>query len=67
LPEVYEWYINEWVNLCAVNPETKELFVFKAGKFYPYNPVQKTINSIRDIVPLLEAHEENISVYALEH
>lgn len=67
LPDVYEWYINQWVNLCAVNPETKELFVFKEGKFYPYNPVQKSISTVRDIVPVLEAHEENISVYALEH
>lgn len=66
-PEVYEWFINEWVNLTAVNPETKELFVFKAGKFYPYEPLQATVNTIQDIMPVLEANEENISVYAFEY
>ena len=66
-PEVYEWFINEWVNLTAVNPETKELFVFKAGKFYPYEPLQATVNTIQDITPVLEANEENISVYAFEY
>jgi uncharacterized protein len=32
-PETYEWFINEWVHLVVVNPETRELYSFKDGKF----------------------------------
>jgi len=30
--DTYEWFINEWVHLVAVNPETKELSSFKDGR-----------------------------------
>ncbi len=66
-PEVYEWFINEWVHITAVNPETKELSVFKNGKFNPYTPLKNNIETVADITSVLETQEENISVYALEY
>jgi hypothetical protein len=65
LPDIYEWYINEWVNLVAVNPETREEFVFKNGAFTPYNPLKKNLETIADVTPLVESSEENFPVYLI--
>jgi uncharacterized protein YbcC (UPF0753/DUF2309 family) len=61
----YEWFINEWVNLVVVNPETKELFSFQKGEFVPYNPLTKDLQKISDITPLLESTQENFPVYLI--
>lgn len=63
---MYEWFINEWVHLIAMNPETKELSVFKDGRFTSYIPLQKTTPSVSDITPILETSTENIPVYLIE-
>jgi uncharacterized protein YbcC (UPF0753/DUF2309 family) len=34
--ETYEWFINDWVKLVSIHPETKELQVFEGGYFRPY-------------------------------
>jgi uncharacterized protein YbcC (UPF0753/DUF2309 family) len=64
-PEMYEWYINEWVNLVAVNPETRAEFVFKDGEFVHYHPLKERLNSVSDISPLVESSEENFPVYLI--
>jgi uncharacterized protein len=65
--ETYEWFINEWVHLITVNPETKELYVFKDGAFLPYKPIHQTIGKVSDITPVLEEQQENLPVYLLSH
>ena len=42
-PATYEWFINEWVKLVVVHPETLELYHFQGGEFEIYNPIQKEI------------------------
>lgn len=37
----YEWFKNNWVNLVAVQPETKEFFIFHQGEFKKYYPLFK--------------------------
>ncbi len=64
-PETYEWFINEWVHLIAVNPETYELSVFKEGKFSVYEPLSKKTDSINDTLSLFESSAENLPVYAI--
>jgi uncharacterized protein len=61
-PEMYEWFINEWVHLVALNPETNEYHLFKEGNFYPYRPLQQIIDSTSDVSSLVALHEENIPV-----
>ncbi|HEY5825217.1 MAG TPA: putative inorganic carbon transporter subunit DabA, partial [Cyclobacteriaceae bacterium] len=65
-PEVYEWFINEWVNIASINPDTHEISVFKEGKFYPYQPLKRTTEKISDLTPLLESHHDNLPVYVLQ-
>lgn len=37
----YEWFGNNWVNLVAVQPETREFFTFENGHFKNYKPLFK--------------------------
>ncbi|WP_428655952.1 YbcC family protein [Runella sp.] len=64
-PATYEWFINEWVNLAVINPETNKISVFKNGEFVSYKPLENHIDSIDDITHLLETHQENLPVYSL--
>jgi hypothetical protein len=61
-PETYEWFINEWVHLAAVNPETNEVSIFKEGAFYPYQPLAQKIDSVSDVMTLFESSHENLPV-----
>jgi uncharacterized protein YbcC (UPF0753/DUF2309 family) len=74
-PEMYEWFINEWVHLAAVNPETSEVFYFVKGTFVPYQPLTDKIHFFKDVHTLLEdakemetnhiahATQENLPIY----
>lgn len=78
VPEMYEWFINEWVHLSVINPETDELFYFKEGNFNPYIPKTNQIRFFKDIHTLLEeakemetnhishATQENLPIYFYE-
>lgn len=63
--ETYEWFINEWVHLVAINPETKELSLFKDGTFTLYEPLPASVETISDITSIIESNQENLPVYAL--
>jgi uncharacterized protein len=63
--ETYEWFINDWVKLVSINPETKELSVFEKGEFKPYNPITKDIQEIDNLDELLASSQENFPVYLL--
>jgi uncharacterized protein YbcC (UPF0753/DUF2309 family) len=78
-PEVYEWFIHEWVHLVAIHPVNNEYFYFKAGQFIPYTPLAKQVNSITDMKHFIEnangmitnhivdATIENLPVHLLPH
>lgn len=63
--ETYEWFINEWIHLVVVHPQTLELFRFKDGEFKPYKTVKEHIDTVKDINQLLEVHTENIPVHLI--
>ncbi|MBK7762929.1 MAG: DUF2309 domain-containing protein [Bacteroidetes bacterium] len=42
-PDMYEWFINEWVHLAVFHPETHEIYYFKEGKFSMYKPYDITL------------------------
>ncbi|MDP1727237.1 MAG: DUF2309 domain-containing protein [Bacteroidota bacterium] len=78
VPEMYEWFINEWVHLVVLNPETNEFNYFKDGTFTKYIPLTRDFNIMKDLNALLEtaqemetnyivdATRENLPVYALK-
>jgi uncharacterized protein len=57
-PDMYEWFINEWVHLVSVHPETNELFYFKEGEFVAYHTLAREIHFFRDVHSLLESAKE---------
>ncbi|MBK7182470.1 MAG: DUF2309 domain-containing protein [Bacteroidetes bacterium] len=77
-PEMYEWFINEWVHLIAIDPETNKFHYFKNGTFEEYIPIEKKINKISDFTSFIEstkkmdsnyivdATQENLPIYSLE-
>ncbi len=66
VPATYEWFVNEWVRLIVINPETQELFRFKDGAFLPYKPLKQTIETVSDVTPLIETNLDNLPVYVLD-
>jgi uncharacterized protein YbcC (UPF0753/DUF2309 family) len=77
VPEMYEWFINEWVHLAVVHPETNQFFYFKEGAFGAYTPLKQETGLLQDVHALLEsslkmetnqtadATRENLPVYLL--
>ncbi len=66
-PETYEWFINEWVHLMAIHPETRRLLRFRDGHFTPYIPGEDKIKVINDIMPIIETSEENLPVFIIHN
>jgi uncharacterized protein YbcC (UPF0753/DUF2309 family) len=58
VPEMYEWFINEWVHLVVVNPETKKFNYFKNGGFTEYVPVAQKTQEVTDFNSLIESAKE---------
>jgi uncharacterized protein len=63
--EVYEWFVNEWVNIVAIHPETHAFYLFKNGEFTEYVPFRKNVEVIPDMTHVLEDNHENLPVYEL--
>lgn len=61
----YEWFVNEWVNLVAVNPETKETYRFKKGKFELYHSHVTELPVSNNLAKLVESHQENFPVHLI--
>ncbi len=76
-PEMYEWFINEWVHLVAMDPKTNQFFYFKEGAFIPYTPLTQQVTRVENIHTLIEkasgmetnriadATKENLPVFTL--
>ena len=58
LPELYEWFNNEWVHLVSVNPETKQFSYFKDGEFIKYETLANQVPSISNMHDFLERAKE---------
>jgi len=56
----YQWFINEWIHLVVVHPETKAFYQFKEGAFVSYTPITQTVKTADNIEQLIETERENI-------
>lgn len=61
----YQWFINQWIHLIAVHPETKKLFRFINGAFESLSLLPDEVPLQEDIESLLEASDDNIHVFQL--
>jgi uncharacterized protein YbcC (UPF0753/DUF2309 family) len=63
---MYEWYINDWIHLVSIHPETRQLSVFKDGVFGPFAPLTKELEVLNDIAPVIEKNRENLPVFLMD-
>lgn len=59
----YEWFINDWVKLVCIHPESKAAHLFENGAFHPYTCIQEKIEKIHSLEELLLSNQENFPVY----
>ena len=64
--DTYEWFINDWVKLVSIHPESKELQVFEGGNFRPYEPLTKDIQEIDQLDTLIASSQVNFPVYLIQ-
>jgi uncharacterized protein YbcC (UPF0753/DUF2309 family) len=65
-PATFEWFEKDWVKLAAVNPETKEIYIFNKDQFETYIPLIKDIKAIQDTEGLFESSHDNLPVYLIK-
>jgi uncharacterized protein YbcC (UPF0753/DUF2309 family) len=66
-PTTYDWFLNQWVKLVVVHPETLELHHFIDGTFEIYNPILKDSNIITDVLHLARETKENLPIGILNY
>jgi uncharacterized protein YbcC (UPF0753/DUF2309 family) len=74
---MYEWFINEWVHLIAVDPDSRAIYRFRDGVFELYQPVSGAVQHVENLADVVEnalkmetshivdATRENLPVYTL--
>lgn len=62
LSATYEWFINGWVNLVVIHPETKELYRFEDGNFIVYKPIAFDIKTIDNPLDYAMTSSENLNI-----
>lgn len=63
----YQWFVNEWIHLVVVHPETKAIHRFRDGRFVPYEPLHGTIPRVTESMDVLLGSLENMPVTIIEH
>lgn len=63
--KTYRWYRNDWLKLAVIDPESKEVFVFRNDAFHKYEVAKTPIDVIEDIEALFESSHENLPVLKL--
>lgn len=55
-PALYEWFINEWIHLTVLHPAERRLYLFREGKFVPYEPHVTGVSILdKDFLEMIES------------
>jgi uncharacterized protein YbcC (UPF0753/DUF2309 family) len=65
-PEIYEWYINEWVHIVAVHPDTNQFYYFNDGSFRLHEPIVDKIPELKNMIALVESANEMETNYIVD-
>ncbi len=63
--EMYEWIVNDWVYFVVIHPETKQMYLFKNGRFTIYEPLEKHVEYASDLTSTIETNDQNIPVHII--
>jgi uncharacterized protein YbcC (UPF0753/DUF2309 family) len=64
-PQLYEWFINEWVHLVVIHPDTKKITRFKDGSFFDYTP-DFVPSTVTDVESLFKTESDNLPVLIIK-
>ena len=63
--ETYEWFLNDWIQLVAISPSTKQFYRFESGEFLTQAIAKKEVPVSNDIERLFMEESENLPVMLL--
>lgn len=63
--ETFEWFINNWIHLVCVNPDSGDFYEFREGEFNRYTPLSKAPETLNNLNSVIEKSSENLPVYLL--
>lgn len=64
-PNTREWYENGWVNLAILDPETKQIFIYKNQQLVAYEPLKNELEFVSNLNPIFEKSSENLPIFNL--
>jgi uncharacterized protein len=60
-PDMYQWFLNEWVHLVTLHPETGQFWYFRNGSFIEYQPSEEKVETVTDVLSLIESADEMVT------
>jgi hypothetical protein len=65
-PPTLEWFKNEWIFLCVIEPENDRIFRYNDGVFVQYQPLTPQLPSLKAFQEPFTASEQNFPVSIIE-
>ncbi|WP_250632031.1 YbcC family protein [Rhodoflexus caldus] len=65
-PPTYEWFVNEWVHLAVIHPQTKQVYRFEDEDLIPYQPLTAGLEFRQNLMPEFESINDNLPVYLIQ-
>lgn len=63
--KLFEWYINGWMQLVLIHPETRQFFKLTDNEFVEYIPIHKNIVLESNLEAIIESSHENLHVFTI--
>lgn len=64
-PETYEWFINDWIQLVAISPSTKQFYRFESGEFVTQSIAARQVPATTNLETLFMEVSDNLPVMLL--
>ncbi len=65
-PSTYEWFLNSWIHLISINPDTGKFMRLVHGKFEPYTPIHRKLQEVNDVSEIIKINRSNIDPVILK-
>jgi uncharacterized protein YbcC (UPF0753/DUF2309 family) len=65
-PPTLEWFRNEWILLCVMEPESDKIFRYNDGAFVEYRPLTPQLPNFNALQQLFSTSEQNLPVSIIE-
>ena len=66
-PATFQWFDNEWIRLVAYDPQQSVFHLWSDSQFEPYEPLQKSVQKVTDILEVIGGSAANFPVVELQN